>query len=625
MTAGKKIFFLTVPLLLGAFTASLFFQGLTDPWFAPAILAILAFGGIVLYSLSLTEKTVPWSTTAALVLAWWLLLAASQIWAAIPFNSIVFFFIFSFVPFLFFTFLMMPDSWPRIHFYALAGAVVSMAIVAGAQFFIWPEIYGPRVRLLFHNPNSLGGLFVLVLLPAIGLFFAEKNPRRRILWFIAAIAVFTGLLTTQSRGAILGGVLALMPLLAAARHKDGFARNFLLLAGTAALAFFVFKLSGGDRLGSQLKALAAADDANSIDLRLALWAGTWALIKQSPWLGSGLGTFYLLYPPFRSPLDQSSGLWAHNDPLQFWAELGILGPVLFYALLVAVLFRTIRAWRKTDDPLRLMIPFSGLLAVVSHTHVTFHLYQPSILILTGLLLAWWYRETEAVLPSSRKVFKISPAVFIFTGIGFLMFSAMWVGRAGMGVYLAGQAREELKSGNIENFAQTVDRLYGTAPASYYQTYLLLAEFHSTMVRLPQIPITPRQRQEHVDTAFSMLETGERLNPAEPMLKHSRANLLKALGRREDARAVWQGALAQNPQHFESRMALAQLLMEDGRREDALKLLEDGLVWPYMKDPTEYYLTTAQARLAAGDLQGHLELMDWIKKRFARGRGASSED
>lgn len=75
------------------------------------------------------------------------------------------------------------------------------------------------------------------------------------------------------------------------------------------------------------------------DQRLMLYKNTWEMAKDRPLAGFGLGSFKSVYPAYArsAVIDRHFSLRVqpaetHNDFIQFWAELGIIGVTLFAAL-----------------------------------------------------------------------------------------------------------------------------------------------------------------------------------------------------------------------------------------------------------------------------------------------------
>ncbi|HKJ88163.1 MAG TPA: tetratricopeptide repeat protein, partial [Gammaproteobacteria bacterium] len=90
---------------------------------------------------------------------------------------------------------------------------------------------------------------------------------------------------------------------------------------------------------------------------------------------------------------------------------------------------------------------------------------------------------------------------------------------------------------------------------------------------------------------------------------ARARLLLVAGPEVTARPAAKAqrqlrrALAKDPRALEARMALARLLVGQGRKGQALKVLDAGLKWPYPgPQPVAFFLYTAERHRAAGDAE-----------------------
>lgn len=95
------------------------------------------------------------------------------------------------------------------------------------------------------------------------------------------------------------------------------------------------------------------------DTRIRMWATTWEMIQDHPFRGIGLGAFKYLIPLYQGKffehhpntrLEPTSALTnqSHNEYLQTWAELGILGIILGFIALIVYL----RSGWKTINYLR---------------------------------------------------------------------------------------------------------------------------------------------------------------------------------------------------------------------------------------------------------------------------------
>lgn len=132
-----------------------------------------------------------------------------------------------------------------------------------------------------------------------------------------------------------------------------------------------------------------ADSANSGDIsadgRMQIWRETLSLISAYPWTGAGLGTFEHALYPFRAALSTSAVDYAHNDYLQIFSELGIVGLLWTMALACVIAWRAAHAAFQRGSASWLgMGVLTSLLALALHSLVDFNLYVPA----NALALAW---------------------------------------------------------------------------------------------------------------------------------------------------------------------------------------------------------------------------------------------
>lgn len=122
------------------------------------------------------------------------------------------------------------------------------------------------------------------------------------------------------------------------------------------------------------------------DGRVLIWQESLQLIRAYPWTGTGLGAYeYGLYP-FRTHMLDFTIDYAHNDYLQIFAELGLLGGALVMALAVWILSRTLPvALERARGNWALAVGLLGsFVAIGLHSLVDFNLYVPA----NALAVAW---------------------------------------------------------------------------------------------------------------------------------------------------------------------------------------------------------------------------------------------
>jgi O-antigen ligase len=122
------------------------------------------------------------------------------------------------------------------------------------------------------------------------------------------------------------------------------------------------------------------------------------VIKAYPIVGSGLGSFSVIYTRY----DSRNGMYrleqAHNDYLQTLADGGIIGGILGLAFLI-ILFGRGFARRETEDKFRRGVAtgaLAGCFAVLIHSFFDFTLHTTSNALLFLILAALATQDSRVV-------------------------------------------------------------------------------------------------------------------------------------------------------------------------------------------------------------------------------------
>jgi O-antigen ligase len=114
------------------------------------------------------------------------------------------------------------------------------------------------------------------------------------------------------------------------------------------------------------------------------------LMKDYTLTGSGLGSFYTIYPSYQS--EDVKGFYdhAHNDYLQLTIEGGVLGAALIFSLPLLSIVTSIKAMRQRKNSTMQGLAFGCTMAVVGmaiHISVDFPLQAPANAMLFVIILA----------------------------------------------------------------------------------------------------------------------------------------------------------------------------------------------------------------------------------------------
>lgn len=99
------------------------------------------------------------------------------------------------------------------------------------------------------------------------------------------------------------------------------------------------------------------------------------------WLtGSGPGSFYSTFPKYMGEGSVSSYRYAHNDYLQFFLEVGVIGASLVFLLVLSAMYCALKAMALRNHRYLRSLGFGafmGLLAILIHSAVDFNLQIPA--------------------------------------------------------------------------------------------------------------------------------------------------------------------------------------------------------------------------------------------------------
>jgi O-antigen ligase len=158
----------------------------------------------------------------------------------------------------------------------------------------------------------------------------------------------------------------------------------LTVLALGSLALFVFLPP--DQLVARFAEMSASGKI-SADTRLYFWKETFSLIDEFRWFGCGLGGFEATFLKYQGIVNGYRVEMAHNDYLQYLAELGLLGFSILLAGIVGVLIPVVKGIiRITDENRRLLLVgcAGSFVAIGLHSFVDFNLYIPA----KANILAW---------------------------------------------------------------------------------------------------------------------------------------------------------------------------------------------------------------------------------------------
>jgi O-antigen ligase len=234
--------------------------------------------------------------------------------------------------------------------------------------------FGPYV-----NRNHFAGFAEMVIPMALVPLVLGKVRRERIfLVGLFALVPIVALLLCASRGGIVSFavqllILLLLLLVRRVRSKHMMLGGLVVLFAVMAVSWIGVKQVLGRFAGIQSLEV-------STGKRTAMRRDTWRLFLDHPLLGTGLGTFEMVFPPYDSLYDGKIANHAHNDYLEVLAETGLLGGLCCAWFLGAVIWNSLKGMAELGSSFGSVLNLTGLLAccgILVHSLVDFNLHIPA--------------------------------------------------------------------------------------------------------------------------------------------------------------------------------------------------------------------------------------------------------
>ena len=284
----------------------------------------------------------------------------------------------------------------------------------GIDFSIWIRNIGrQQVFGLFGNVNYFAEYLIIPLPIAVSLFFASQNKFKKSLLLIAILAMGISLTVTFTRSSYLGfGVsLIFMAILFITLQGNSFIKEnkkffiIILVAIIIITLLFVIPspLNKSGTIISTIKSrisVSQLSESYSISTRISNWKFTTLMIKDNPLLGSGIGTYkynslkyqarFLEQGQNRSIYPYVFATKTHNEYLQLWAELGIVGLGIFIWLIISYFYYGLRFIKRVKNRYKqgIIIGLMGaVIAVLIDGIFGFPLHLPATIVLFWLALA----------------------------------------------------------------------------------------------------------------------------------------------------------------------------------------------------------------------------------------------
>jgi O-antigen ligase len=255
---------------------------------------------------------------------------------------------------------------------------------------------GMRANTIFTTPNTFAAALNLILFPLISINLKNKFSHIN---FYVMLALFYGLLLTQSRGGFISficGFSVLMFFSQFLKQKESINYKKVSLGLLSTLLVFIttqlydwqnYRENKEFDLVEISRLEGISEHASH---RFILYDAAWQIIKEKPLLGHGYHNFQFYWlkdqkPPFKN----SKTKFVHNDYLQLLVDVGILGFIPMLLIIIIIYYQSWSVFKKTNKEWGFILLgiTGGMTAFFAHAMVDFVFYPCFLALLFGSYIA----------------------------------------------------------------------------------------------------------------------------------------------------------------------------------------------------------------------------------------------
>ena len=266
-----------------------------------------------------------------------------------------------------------------LSFFVSVFGILQSLTFNGKLYWVREMRYGGYPFGPYVNRNHFAG-FAEILIPIalVPLVLGKVRRERLFLVSLFALVPIVALMLSASRGGIVSFAVELVILFALLLVRR--IRSQYMLAGGVLVLCAILAVSWLG-IGQIVERFTNRQSLEvTVGKRASMRLDTWHIFLDHPYLGTGLGTLQMVFPPYETLYDAKVVNHSHNDYLEALAETGIPG-ALCCAWFLAVLFvESIRGLKELGRSFGAALNLSGLVGccgLLVHSLVDFNLHIPA--------------------------------------------------------------------------------------------------------------------------------------------------------------------------------------------------------------------------------------------------------
>ncbi|MRI33518.1 hypothetical protein EOPP23_11030 [Endozoicomonas sp. OPT23] len=435
-----------------------------------------------------------------------------------------------------------------------------------------------RVDSVYLDANIFSSLMYLSCF--ITLFELYRQPKYlsyKIILYIFVFLFFCSFWAAYSRGGIASFLVGfILVTIFSYRYNDSLLKkiifNFIFISLSS---FFIIKFSplifGEDLLSRNF-------GISTESARWKLFSSAIEMIEINPFFGSGLGSFFLIYPQYRQETG-SYGAYVHNDYLQFLVEGGFFLFLFLVFILLSHVWLIGKLFFRKIANTKLVILLASSFSLLVHASVNYIFYIPSLAVITGLILAGVYREIESLeVQNGKKDTLHSLYVFIFYFL-IVVFGFRFVVSAGLtSIFDHKTSKEYYRNSQLIDISRIVD------PNNLAVGHTIIS--HSSYALINENK--KERRQSILDYSFDLFDEMIDANSYDPSLYFRKGNFISLCKKYElscdqvaSEEKLWLMTLEIDPGFLPAYVALSKISNKYG-----LIFLKKALIWVPSRSKSE---------------------------------------
>lgn len=460
---------------------------------------------------------------------------------------------------------------------AIVGAMTMTALHGLREYVINAVMgnFGWRIFGPFLQPNLFGNFLLLGFFVALGIAFQSPKGWTFLPAFVALI-LLVAMALTGSKGTLLAWLLGLMAFgtMAIANSASDQFRKRLWIALAFGLVVLVVVATLVPPIRTRFETIWTTQ-AHSWIFRLFVWKATFDGVLSKPIAGFGAGTFEWSYPQFTVV---GFTRHAHNGFLQVAIESGFVGLTLLFAFFATLIF---------PRPVQLLIsriaqlPISRIAHTISLRPAQLTIYRPvHSPIQWGCVAAIFAFCLHNLVETAWMTLANLLALSLICGVALSGFQTLWqiqwrwqillllpilVGlwhsvAVARGAYFVHQAKSEMLPSS---------RLYWLENAS--EANPLNARHLIDRAIFLEAWAKGTGDEFRLKQALQLCDEAVRLQPTRSGNYKVKARILREMGNLREAEKALQTAIKFNRTDTEAILKLGELLEEQGRNDEAMKV------------------------------------------------------